>query len=218
MLYINRLPVLARLLPSAFTWTGYYHCKLISLGNRERLVLFTINPRSTTVRLSGLDRGWTVFIKLESSVAQDVASLLFSGWTGLLLLPPEFLLGLPGCFALGTCLVVVVSQFNGTSTPKGSYSAKTGDNDCNVNSSRHSLRTALCESIRYQAKSEQNVRQDLIPRVRHGEAVVMHPWALVCFFCPKFLLGSSCPKLCLLRHSPIMVLLSHVASRSHPWQ
>ncbi len=32
-------------------------------------------------------------------------------------------------------LVVVVSQFNGTSTPKGSYSAKTGDNDCNVNSS-----------------------------------------------------------------------------------
>ncbi len=29
--------------------------------------------------------------------------------------------------------MVVVSQFNGTSTPKGSYSAKTGDNDCNVN-------------------------------------------------------------------------------------
>ncbi len=29
---------------------------------------------------------------------------------------------------------VVLSQFNGTSTPKGSYSAKTGDNDCNVNS------------------------------------------------------------------------------------
>ncbi len=26
---------------------------------------------------------------------------------------------------------MVVSQFNGTSTPKGSYSAKTGDNDCN---------------------------------------------------------------------------------------
>ncbi len=51
--------------------------------------------------------------------------------------------------------MVVVSQFNGTSTtPKGSYSAKTGDNDCNVNLSRYSLRTALCESIRYQAKSE----------------------------------------------------------------
>ncbi len=36
----------------------------------------------------------------------------------------------------------MVSQFNGTSTPKGSYSmysAKTGDNDCNVNSSRYSL-------------------------------------------------------------------------------
>ncbi len=31
-------------------------------------------------------------------------------------------------------VVVVVSQFYGTSTPKGSYSAKTGDNDCNVNS------------------------------------------------------------------------------------
>ncbi len=27
--------------------------------------------------------------------------------------------------------------------------------------SLNSLRTALCESIRYQAKSEQNVRQDL---------------------------------------------------------
>ncbi len=40
-------------------------------------------------------------------------------------------------------VVVVVSQFNGTLTPKGSYSAKTGDNDFNVNSSRYSLRTAL---------------------------------------------------------------------------
>ncbi len=67
----------------------------------------------------------------------------------------------------------MVSQFNSTSTPKGSYSAKTGDNDCNVNSSRYSLSTALCESIRFQAKSEQNVRQDLIPRVRHGEAAVV---------------------------------------------
>ncbi len=43
-------------------------------------------------------------------------------------------------------VVVVVSQFNGTSTPKGSYSAKTNHNDCNVNSSRYSLSTALCES------------------------------------------------------------------------
>ncbi len=50
-----------------------------------------------------------------------------------------------------------------------------GDNDCNVNSSRYSLRSALCESIRYQAKSEQNVRQDLIPRVRHGEAALCTP-------------------------------------------
>ncbi len=52
----------------------------------------------------------------------------------------------------------VLSKFNGTSTPKGSYRAKKGDNDCNVNSSYYSLSTALCESIRYQAKSEQNVR------------------------------------------------------------
>ncbi len=43
------------------------------------------------------------------------------------------------------------------------------------------LRTALCESIRYQAKSEQNVRQDLIPRVRHGEAALCIPvWELIC--------------------------------------
>ncbi len=71
--------------------------------------------------------------------------------------------------------LMMVSQFNGTSIPNGSYSAKTADNDCNVNSSRYSLRTALCESIRYQAKSEQNFRQDLIPRVRNREAALMHP-------------------------------------------
>ncbi len=65
-----------------------------------------------------------------------------------------------------------------TPTPKGSYSAKTGDNDCNINSSRYRLRTALCESIRSQAKSEQNVRQDLTARVRHGEAALMHPQCL----------------------------------------
>ncbi len=64
----------------------------------------------------------------------------------------------------------VLSKFNDTSTRRGSYRAKTGDNDSNVNSSRYSLSTALCESIHYQAKSEQNVRQDLIPRVRHVEA------------------------------------------------
>ncbi len=69
----------------------------------------------------------------------------------------------------------VLSKFNGTPTPKGSYSAKTGDNHCNVNSSHYSLSTALCESIRYQAKSEQNVRQDPIPRVRHGEAALCTP-------------------------------------------
>ncbi len=69
----------------------------------------------------------------------------------------------------------VLSKFNGTSTPKGSYCAKTADYACNVNWSRYSLSTALCESIRYQAKSEQNVRQDLIPRVHHGEAALCTP-------------------------------------------
>ncbi len=68
----------------------------------------------------------------------------------------------------------MISKFNGTSTPKGSYSAKTGVN-CPIRfQSCHSLRTALCESIRYQATSEQSVQQDLIPRVRHGEAALMH--------------------------------------------
>ncbi len=70
----------------------------------------------------------------------------------------------------------MLSKFHGTSTPKGSYRAKTGDNDCNINSSRYSPRTALCESICYQAKSEQNVRQDLIPRVRHGELLSAPRW------------------------------------------
>ncbi len=70
----------------------------------------------------------------------------------------------------------MLSKFNGTSTPNGSYCAETGDNDCNVNSSRYSLRTALCESIRYQAKPEQNVRQDPIPSVRHGEAALCTPY------------------------------------------
>ncbi len=69
----------------------------------------------------------------------------------------------------------MLSKFNGTPTPKGSYRAKTGDNDCNVNSSRYRLSTALCESIRYQTKSEQNVRQDLIPSVCHGEAALCTP-------------------------------------------
>ncbi len=78
------------------------------------------------------------------------------------------------CYAEGE-RVWVISKFNGTSTPKGSYRAKTGDNDYNVNSSRYSLRAALCESIRYQAKSKQNIRQDPIPRVRQGEAALCTP-------------------------------------------
>ncbi len=75
----------------------------------------------------------------------------------------------------------MLSKFNGTSTPKGAYRAKTGDNDCNVNSNHYSLSTALCESIRYQTKSEQNVRQDPIPRVGHGEAALSTPMQKLVF-------------------------------------
>ncbi len=71
--------------------------------------------------------------------------------------------------------VVVVSQFNGTSTPKGSYSAKTGDNDCNVNSSRYSLSTALCESntLSGQVWTKCSTRPDT--QGRHVKAALMHP-------------------------------------------
>ncbi len=73
-------------------------------------------------------------------------------------------------------VVVVVSQFNGTSTPKGSYSAKTGDNACNVNSSRYSLSTALCESnsLSGQVWTKCPTRPDT--QGRHVEAALMHPW------------------------------------------
>ncbi len=42
------------------------------------------------------------------------------------------------------------------------------------------IATSPCESIRYQAKSEQNVRQDLIPRVGHGEAALSTPRCHMC--------------------------------------
>ncbi len=62
----------------------------------------------------------------------------------------------------------VISQFNGTSTPKGSYRAKTGDNDCNVNSSRYTLRTALCESNSLPGQVWTKMSdKNLIPRVRY---------------------------------------------------
>ncbi len=58
--------------------------------------------------------------------------------------------------------MMMVSQFNGTSTPKGHTVPKP------VIMIATSIQVAtvqelctLCESIRYQAKSEQNVRQDL---------------------------------------------------------
>ncbi len=77
-------------------------------------------------------------------------------------------------------VVVVVSQFNGTSTPKGSYSAKTGDNDCKVNSSRYSLSTALCESnsLSGQVWTKCPTRPDT--QGRHVEAALMHPYGLTC--------------------------------------
>ncbi len=73
-------------------------------------------------------------------------------------------------------VVVVVSQFNGTSTPKGSYSAKTGDNDCNVNLSRYSLSTAMCESnsLSGQVWSKCPTRPDT--QGRHVEAALMQPY------------------------------------------
>ncbi len=76
-------------------------------------------------------------------------------------------------------VAVVVSQFNGTSTPEGSYSAK------QVIMIATSIKVATVQvlhcvrAIRYQAKSEQIVRQDLIPRVRHGEAALMHPFLVL---------------------------------------
>ncbi len=72
---------------------------------------------------------------------------------------------------------------------KGHTVPKTGDNDCNVNSSHYSLRTALCESICYQAKSGQIVRQDPIPRVRHGEAAhaPLDCWELAAALLPTVL-------------------------------
>ncbi len=59
-------------------------------------------------------------------------------------------------------VVVVVSQFNGTSTLKGSYSAKTGDKDCNVNSSRYTQLHCV-RAFAIKPSLNKNVRQDLIP-------------------------------------------------------
>ncbi len=44
---------------------------------------------------------------------------------------------MPGRQAVGVHILENVRSFNGTSTPKGSYRAETGDNDSNVNSSRY---------------------------------------------------------------------------------
>ncbi len=70
----------------------------------------------------------------------------------------------------------MVLQFNGTSTPKRSYSANTGDNDCNVKLSRYSLSTALCESnwLSGQVWTKFPTRPDT--QGRHVEAALMHPY------------------------------------------
>ncbi len=92
--------------------------------------------------------------------------------------------GYPGCPKW-----LIISKFYGTSTPKGSYSDKTGESTrwlwwhrrvhykkCYGSTVELScLRTAMCESIHYQVKSEQNVQQDLIRRVRHREAALCTP-------------------------------------------
>ncbi len=76
--------------------------------------------------------------------------------------------------------LLIYQSLTGNQHQKRPYSAKTGESarkECYGATvwELHCLRTALCESIRYQAKSEQNVRQDPIPRVRHGEAALCTP-------------------------------------------
>ncbi len=71
-------------------------------------------------------------------------------------------------------VVVVVSQFNGTSTPKGSYTAKTGDNGCNVNSCHYSLSTPLCESNSLSGKVWRKCPTRPDTQGRHVEAALMH--------------------------------------------
>ncbi len=63
----------------------------------------------------------------------------------------------------------------GESTIVGLRLAKEGVRECECYQSLTAHQHPCVRAIRYQAKSEQNVRQDLIPRVRHGEAALMHP-------------------------------------------
>ena len=74
-------------------------------------------------------------------------------------------------------MMMIISKFNGSSTPKGSYSTKTGVN-CPMSPSRvQELHYVRAFAVRPSLK---NVRQDLIPRVRHGEAALMHPRGSSC--------------------------------------
>ncbi len=77
----------------------------------------------------------------------------------------------------------VVSQFNGTSTPKGSYSAKTRDNDCNVNSSRYSLSTALCESNSLSGQVWTKCPTGPDTQGRHVEAALIPPLQNASYHC-----------------------------------
>ncbi len=154
---------------------------LLGSGRQWRVLSFLVSKNSLKAWLYGarLSYYWYTFIfifgKIKSARTM-IFTLLFSRRnqkaTHKLILEAFFTIILLNYDNIDN---VSISKFNGTSTPKGSYRAKTDDNDCKVNSSRYSLSTALCESIRYQAKSEQNVRQDLIPRVRHGEAALCTP-------------------------------------------
>ncbi len=54
--------------------------------------------------------------------------------------------------------MMMISQFNGTSTPKGSYSAKTGDNDCNV------ICRICCSRIYLGSLRSDNLTQELASR------------------------------------------------------
>ncbi len=65
--------------------------------------------------------------------------------------------------------MMMISHSNSTLTPKGSCRAKTGENDCNVNSS---LKNCTVWKHLLPVRPSLN---NLIPRVRHGEASLMHP-------------------------------------------
>ncbi len=88
-------------------------------------------------------------------------------------LPSRPLQNLSATFCRPIPTGLIISKFNGTSTPKGSYSAKTGEStrkECygSTDWKLHCLRTALCESIRYQAWTKCPTRPDTQGAPRGG--------------------------------------------------